>query len=144
MSKFSTLLILSFLLFACSTPPAQPISTVSTAQAIPSLMIPTPPACTTVQIEPTPGANAPSLFVPESPTDHVRGAESPILTIMDYGDYQDVRSGQLAQVLEQLLKEHPKDIRVVSRIFPLMSINDKAALAAQAAEAAAEQNRFWE
>jgi len=33
---------------------------------------------------------------------------------------------------------------VVSRIFPLMSINDKAALAAQAAEAAGEQDKFWE
>ncbi|HLO34420.1 MAG TPA: peptidylprolyl isomerase, partial [Anaerolineales bacterium] len=33
---------------------------------------------------------------------------------------------------------------VVSRLFPLMKINDKAALAAQAAEAAAEQNKFWD
>jgi len=46
--------------------------------------------------------------------------------------------------VDRLLEEHPNDVRVVSRIFPLISINDKAALAAQAAEAAAEQDKFWE
>jgi cyclophilin family peptidyl-prolyl cis-trans isomerase/protein-disulfide isomerase len=82
--------------------------------------------------------------VPESANDHVRGSETPLITITEYSDYQDLRSGQLAKVIDQLLEEHPKEIRVVSRVFPLMSINDKAALAAQAAEAAGEQNKFWE
>lgn len=86
----------------------------------------------------------PSLFPPESPADHVRGAERPIVTITEYSDYQDVRSALLAEALERLLEEHPDELRVVSRVFPLISINDKAALAAQAAQAAAEQDRFWE
>jgi cyclophilin family peptidyl-prolyl cis-trans isomerase/protein-disulfide isomerase len=107
-------------------------------------MIPTPPACTAIQVEPTPGSEAPSLFVPESETDHVRGAESPLITITEYSDYQDLRSGLLAKVIDQLLDDHPNELRVVSRIFPLISINDKAALAAQAAEAAGEQDKFWE
>ena len=63
---------------------------------------------------------------------------------MAYSDYQDVRSGLFEEVLNRLLEEHPNDLRVVSRIFPLIKINDKAALAAQAVEAAAEQNKFWE
>jgi len=74
----------------------------------------------------------------------VRGAEDPIITVTEYIDYQDTRSAWLAEVIDQLLAEHPNELRVVSRIFPLMSINDKAALAAQAAEAAAEQDKFWE
>jgi len=74
----------------------------------------------------------------------VRGAQNPVLTITEYSDYQDLRSAQLATVIDQLLEEHPNEVRVVSRIFPLMSINDKAALAAQAAEAAGEQDKFWE
>lgn len=74
----------------------------------------------------------------------MRGASNPLVTITDYSDYQDIRSGEWAKVEEQLLKEHPNDVRQVSRIFPLMSIHDKAALAAQAAEAAAEQHKFWE
>jgi cyclophilin family peptidyl-prolyl cis-trans isomerase len=74
----------------------------------------------------------------------VRGAETPLVTITEYSDYQDLRSGLLAQALDQLLDEHSENVRVVSRIFPLIAVNDKAALAAQAAEAAGEQDRFWE
>lgn len=66
------------------------------------------------------------------------------MTIVDYSDYQDLRSALFEEQLNQLLKENPNDVRVVSRVFPLMTVNDKAALAAQAAEAAAEQDRFWE
>jgi cyclophilin family peptidyl-prolyl cis-trans isomerase/protein-disulfide isomerase len=141
MPKLLSLLFLSFILSACSPSPAPSIST---APAIPSLIIPTPPVCTAIQVAPTPGLDTPSLFAPESKTDHVRGAEKPIATITEYSDYQDLRSGLLAEVIDQLLEEHPNEVRVVSRIFPLMSINDKAALAAQAAEAAGEQDRFWE
>jgi cyclophilin family peptidyl-prolyl cis-trans isomerase/2-hydroxychromene-2-carboxylate isomerase len=74
----------------------------------------------------------------------VRGAETPLVTITEYSDYQDLRSGLLAQALDQLLDQHSENVRVVSRIFPLIAVNDKAALAAQAAEAAGEQDRFWE
>jgi cyclophilin family peptidyl-prolyl cis-trans isomerase/protein-disulfide isomerase len=141
MPKLLSLLFLSFILSACSPSPASPIST---SPAIPSLIIPTPPVCTAIQVAPTPGLDTPSLFAPESKTDHVRGTEKPIATITEYSDYQDLRSGLLAKVIDQLLEEHPNEVRVVSRIFPLMSINDKAALAAQAAEAAGEQDKFWE
>lgn len=74
----------------------------------------------------------------------MRGAENPSITITEYSDYQDLRSGLFAEVVDQLLEEYPNDVRVVSRVFPLISVNDKAALAAQAAEAAGEQDKFWE
>lgn len=74
----------------------------------------------------------------------MRGAQNPSVTITEYSDYQDLRSGLFAEVVDRLLEKYPNDVRVVSRIFPLMSVNDKAALAAQAAEAAAEQDKFWE
>jgi len=141
MHRFISFLLFSFVLSACGTSSAPPIST---APAIPSLIIPTPPACTTILAEPTPGADTPSLFPPESEDDHVRGAETPSVTITEYSDYQDLRSGLLAEVVNRLLEEYPNDLRVVSRIFPLMSVHDKAALAAQAAEAATEQDKFWE
>lgn len=141
MRRFISSLIFSFILSSCAPSNASPIGT---APAIPSLIIPTPPACTAIVAEPTPGADTPSHFPPESEADHVRGAENPSVTITEYSDYQDLRSGLFAEVIARLLEEHPDDVRVVSRIFPLMSINDKAALAAQAAEAAAEQDKFWE
>lgn len=143
MHKFrSSFLLLLFFLTSCASPPQA--SPLSTSPAIPSLIIPTPPACTAFQVEPTPGSEIPSLFPPESETDHVRGAEDPLVTFTEYSDYQDVRSGLLAQVFDQLLDEHPDEVRVVSRLFPLINVNDKAGLAAQAAEAAAEQDRFWD
>jgi cyclophilin family peptidyl-prolyl cis-trans isomerase len=63
---------------------------------------------------------------------------------MDYSDYQDPRSALFAEAMDRLLDENPDEVQVVSRIFPLISVNDKAAIAAQAAEAAAEQGQFWE
>ncbi|HEX5809533.1 MAG TPA: hypothetical protein VFY25_12785, partial [Anaerolineales bacterium] len=124
MRKSFPLLFLILLLASCTTPPA---TAVHTAAAIPSIIIPTPPSCTTIQVEPTPGPDMPSLFPPENAADHVRGAEQPIVTITEYSDYQDVRSALLAEALERLLEEHPDELRVVSRVFPLISINDKAA-----------------
>jgi cyclophilin family peptidyl-prolyl cis-trans isomerase/protein-disulfide isomerase len=137
----SSIFLLAFFISACGTAPVSPVNPAST---VPSLIIPTPPACTTILAEPTPGADTPSLFPPESKDDHVRGAENPSVIITEYSDYQDLRSGLLAEVVNRLLEEYPNDVRVVSRIFPLMSVNNKAALAAQAAEAAAEQDQFWE
>ncbi len=46
-------------------------------------------------------------------------------------------------MLAQIQKEFPNDVRVVYRHFPLESIHDKAALAAQASEAAGIQGQFW-
>jgi cyclophilin family peptidyl-prolyl cis-trans isomerase/protein-disulfide isomerase len=84
------------------------------------------------------------MFPPISDKDHVRGAVNPVFTVMEYVDYQDPRSALFSEVANQLAEEHPDEVRVVSRIFPLIKINDKAAIAAQAVEAAAEQNKFWE
>ena len=46
-------------------------------------------------------------------------------------------------MLAQIQNEYPDDTRIVFRHFPLESIHDKAALAAQAAEAAGIQGQFW-
>lgn len=47
-------------------------------------------------------------------------------------------------MLTQLKADFPDELRVVYRHFPLISIHDKAVLAAVAAEAAGRQGRFWE
>lgn len=53
-------------------------------------------------------------------------------------------SGLFEKDVNRLLASHPDELRVVSRIFPAIETNDKAALAAQAAAAASEQGKFWE
>ena len=138
----SLICLLSMLATACAATPAAPNSISTTAT--PNIIIPTLQSCTEIVTAPTPGPDSPSIFPPESNTDHVRGAVNPSITIVRYSDYQDLRSGEFEKSLNQLLTEHPDQIRVVSRIFPLTVANDKAALAAQAAEAAAEQDKFWE
>lgn len=47
-------------------------------------------------------------------------------------------------MLAQIQNEFPEEVRIVYRHFPLLSIHDKAALSAQAAEAAGKQGQFWE
>ncbi len=47
-------------------------------------------------------------------------------------------------MLARIQELYPQDVRVIYRHFPLISIHDKAALAAQAAEAAGAQGKFWE
>jgi cyclophilin family peptidyl-prolyl cis-trans isomerase/protein-disulfide isomerase len=110
----------------------------------PHVIIPTPASCTNLASAPTPGPEVPSVFPPVSAQDHARGAANPIFTITYYVDYQDPRSALFAQAADQLVKADPDHVRVVSRMFPLIAINDKAAIAAQAAEAAGEQNKYWE
>jgi cyclophilin family peptidyl-prolyl cis-trans isomerase/protein-disulfide isomerase len=138
---FSSFLLLFIFLTSCTSSAKSPANSSPIA---PSIVVPTTPPCSAIEIKPTPGSEEPSIFPPESETDHVRGAANPLVTMTEYSDYQDLRSGLLAEVLDQLLEEHPDEVRVVSRIFPLIAVNDKAALAAQAAEAAEEQDRFWD
>ena len=141
-SKASILSSFIFLLTACSTP--------STLTPDPNfvfptnIIIPTPPACTTLLAKPTPGPETPSIFPPITAADHVRGPEDAVVTILDYSDYQDPRSGELSKATQQLLKENPNDIRLVTRPFPIYIVNDKSAYATLDVEAAAEQGKFWE
>ena len=142
--RFPFFFFLFLFLSACTQPPpataSVPVSTTPTIKII----IPTPASCTSVVTAPTPGPDEPSIFPKVSEQDHVRGAEDPIFTIMQYIDYQDPRSALFAAAADKLREENPDKVRVVERMFPLIAVNDKAAIAAQAAEAAAGQGKYWE
>lgn len=131
----SLLIIIS----SCATPPASNANPTAS-----SLVIPTPPSCTTLTVEPTPGPESPSLFPAEGESDFVLGSENPAITLTTYVDYQDPRSKAFVDTINRLLIENPDDVRVIQRIYPLIGVNDKSALAAQAALAADEQGKFRE
>jgi cyclophilin family peptidyl-prolyl cis-trans isomerase/protein-disulfide isomerase len=95
-------------------------------------------------VEPTPGPDTPSLFPRETESDLAIGSDSPLITLITYVDYQDPRSKSFLDTANRLTDEHPDDVRVIQRIFPLIGVNDKSALAAQAALAAGEQGKFLE
>ncbi len=76
--------------------------------------------------------------------DHLRGpAEAPV-TLVEYGDFECPYCGRAAPVVEELLARFPDQLRFVFRHLPLVDVHPNAALAAQAAEAAGAQGRFWE
>lgn len=68
---------------------------------------------------------------------------SPVV-IEEYGDYQCPPCGQLYPELKQIEAEYGDQVKVVFHHFPLMKMHKNALLAAHAAEAARNQNKFWQ
>ena len=68
---------------------------------------------------------------------------SPVV-LEEYGDYQCPPCGQLYPDLKQIEKEYGDQVQIVFHHFPLMKIHKNALPAAHAAEAARNQNKFWE
>jgi protein-disulfide isomerase len=79
-----------------------------------------------------------------SAEDHIKGPENPIVTLVEYGDFQCPACASYHTLVEQLAEEFEGELQVVYRHFPLRSIHRHAQIAAQAAEAAADQGYFWE
>lgn len=76
--------------------------------------------------------------------DHIRGALDAPVTLVEYGDYECPYCGRAAPVISELLRRFDGKLRFVFRHLPLTDVHPHAALAAQAAEAAGAQGRFWE
>jgi Na+/H+ antiporter NhaA len=85
------------------------------------------------------------LAVPVDPDyDHVRGPkEGAPVTLVEYGDFECPFCGRAESVIRELLTDFG-DIRYVWRQLPLTDVHARAQLAAEASEAAARQDGFWE
>jgi protein-disulfide isomerase len=82
------------------------------------------------------------LTAPIDASDHVRGAgRGPQLTV--YGDFECPYTASAMRAIGRLL-ESGAAFEVIHRHFPLREIHPHAQAAAEAAEAAARQDRFWE
>jgi protein-disulfide isomerase len=75
--------------------------------------------------------------------DHVRGGATGRL-IVEYGDYECPYSRRAFREIERVEARLGDRVRFAFRHFPLTDIHPHALAAAQAAEAAALQSRFWE
>jgi len=137
-------LLLLFFITACVSPTPTPTLEFFIPTLSPDLFIPPEVACTTLPVDPTPGPDTVSLFPPIASTDFTRGSDSTSITLLTYSDFQDPRSAAWDEVTKQLIEEYPNDVRIVNRLFPVFVVNDKSAYAAVAAEAAAEQGKYWE
>ena len=142
------LTLLAVLLAGCAasvqtqTEPYATASTPPTSRA--SLPSPTrAPGCTVKANLPAPDPTVESLLPRLTQEDWTRGPDTAAVTILEYSNFQCPGCADLNEVLERLLAKYPEHLRVAFRHYPL-TVYDKAALSAQAAEAAGKQGHFWE
>ena len=93
---------------------------------------------------PTPGS---TLGTPPSITlaDHARGPDDAAVTLIEYSDFECPACAAYYPLIEKLLNESSTTIRFVYRHYPLYpQPHQNSFIAAQAAEAADKQGRFWD
>jgi protein-disulfide isomerase len=84
------------------------------------------------------------LAEPVTPEDHSLGPAEAAITIVEYGDYECPDCLNAVPIMEEVRQSLGDRLRFVFRHFPQNSIHPHASVAAEAAEAASEQGKFWE
>jgi protein-disulfide isomerase len=84
------------------------------------------------------------LTEPLSARDHVRGPSDAAVTLVEYGDFQCPYCARVYPVVRELERRSPEALRFVFRHNARSFDHPRAPFAAEAAEAAADQGRFWE
>ena len=84
------------------------------------------------------------LRTPVGQRDHTIGKPTATITLVEYGDYQCSHCAEAYPLIKKLLKEFNNQLLFVFRNFPLQESHPEAMIAAEAAEAAGLQNKFWE
>src|SRR5262245_43150826 len=84
------------------------------------------------------------LNPPVGPEDHVRGSPDALVTLVEYGDFECPYCARAHLVLQEVERRLGRDMRFVFRHFPLAEKHPHALAAAEAAEAAGAQGRFWQ
>lgn len=86
-----------------------------------------------------------SLSLPiDSSRDHVQGPDNAPVTLVEYGDYECPYCGRAYPIVKQIQAALGDQVRFVFRNFPLGEMHPHAQHAAEAAESAGAQNKFWE
>jgi protein-disulfide isomerase len=83
------------------------------------------------------------LTMPVSQRDHIQG-DSAQATLVEYGDYECPYCGQAYPIVKEVQKHLKNKLQFVFRNFPITQIHPHAQQAAEAAESAAAQNKFWD
>lgn len=85
------------------------------------------------------------LDMPVDPArDHIRGNVDAPYTLVEYGDFECPFCGRATGMVKELRQKLGDDLRYVFRHLTLIDVHPHAEIAAEAAEAAASQGRFWE
>ena len=128
------------------TPTAAPTMTPVPTTAAPAVVSSTPVSeegyCEMVPFPDLPEAGLP-ITLTDDDWSTGASAEDAELTIVEYSDFQCPACAGASPSIDSIIETMP-DIRLVFRNLPLESLHDKAYLAAEAAEAAGAQGKFWE
>jgi protein-disulfide isomerase len=84
------------------------------------------------------------LTPPVSERDHIAGPDDAAVTLVEFGDYECKYCGLAHPIVKRARQKLGDQLRFVFRHFPLAEAHPHAKLAAQAAEAAGAQGKFWE
>jgi protein-disulfide isomerase len=84
------------------------------------------------------------LMEPVGVADHVLGPANAPVTVVEYGDFECPYCKQATSTVKLMLARFGNQVRFAFRPFPLEGVHPHAMLAAEAAECAAAQGRFWE
>lgn len=83
------------------------------------------------------------FLLPLDATDHVLGPASATVTVIEYGDFQCPYCRAAYPAVKILLKEFMERVRFAFRHYPVVEVHPLAERAAEAAEAAGAQGKFW-
>jgi len=84
------------------------------------------------------------LVLPIAGRDHVLGLANAPAVLVEYGDFECPYCGMAFPVVNEVRRRLGRQLRFAFRHFPLAEIHPRAQAAAEAAEAAGAQGRFWE
>jgi protein-disulfide isomerase len=81
---------------------------------------------------------------PVTNEDHTSGPETAPVTLLEYGNFECIHCGRAYPIIKQVQKLLGDNLRFVFRHFPTVQTHPHALRAAEAAEAADAQGKFWE
>jgi protein-disulfide isomerase len=84
-----------------------------------------------------------SLRIPVGPDDHAQGKADAPVTLVEYGDYQCPHCRRAYPIVKRVQEHFGEGLRFVFRNFPLQEMHPWAEAAAEAAEYAATEQKFW-
>lgn len=87
---------------------------------------------------------APQGEVTVTEKDHVRGAATGKVTLVEFGDFQCPACAAYEPIVRQVIAANPDTLKFVFKHYPLVQIHANALLAAKASEVAGLQGKFWE
>jgi protein-disulfide isomerase len=76
--------------------------------------------------------------------DHIQGPTEAAVTLVEYGDYECPYCGAAYPIIKEVQSRMGERLRFVFRNFPITTSHPHAEQAAETAEAAAIQGRFWQ